>query len=314
MTLPVVHPNAAVGAGATLDAGVQVGYPAGRAIAERLLLVGPGATLRSGTVLYEGSRIGGGLQTGHNVVIREENVLGVGVQVWSNSVIDYGCVIGDRVKIHSNCYVAQFTTIGDDCFLAPGVTIANDIHPGCAFSQPCMQGPTLEAGVQVGVNATLLPFIRIGAGAIIAAGAVVTANVPAGSVVAGNPARVVRQREELVCSTGLTDRPYPAQAPHGTSASASEDTANRMGGEVQAAAGTVGVVPAHVEVPTQPGGSTVAVLAATDGPAAFDGGAGPDRVADSDGSQRACFEQPAPSGNGSGHAGNTEAADARPRG
>lgn len=214
MSLPVVYPNAALGDGATLDAGVQVGYPTGRAIAERALVVGPGAMLRTGTVIYEGSRIGGGLQTGHNVVIREENVLGAGVQVWSNSVIDYGCVIGDRVKIHSNCYIAQFTTIGDDCFLAPGVTVANDIHPGCAFSQPCMQGPTLEAGVQVGVNATLLPFIRIGAGAIIAAGAVVTANVPAGSVVAGNPARVVRQREELVCSTGLTDRPYPAHTAH----------------------------------------------------------------------------------------------------
>jgi len=209
MSDPIIHPNTAIAGGVTLDPNTQIGYPTGRPIADRALVLGEGATVRSGTVLYEGSRIGVGLETGHNVVIREENLIGDHVQVWSNSVIDYGCRIGDRVKIHSNCYVAQFTIIEDDCFLAPGVSIANDIHPGCTYSKQCMRGPVLERGVQVGVGAVLMPYIRIGAESIVGAGAVVTEDVPPGSVVVGNPARVVRTRGELLCSTGITDKPYP---------------------------------------------------------------------------------------------------------
>lgn len=210
MSEPLIYPAARIGEGARLDPNVALGYPTGRNLADRALLLGAGAFVRTGTVIYEGTRIGRNLQTGHNVVIREENVLGDDVQVWSNSVIDYGCTIGSHVKIHTNCYIAQFTTIADGCFFAPGVTIANDIHPGCAFSSACMRGPTLEEGVQVGVNATLLPYVRIGAYSLIGSGAVVVEDVPPRSVVVGNPGRVVRTLDQLTCSTGLTDVPYPS--------------------------------------------------------------------------------------------------------
>lgn len=209
MTEPIIYPSARIGRNNSFDPNTAIGYPTGRQIENRTLLLGDGAAVRTGTVIYEGSRIGVGLQTGHNVVIREENTIGDGVQVWSNSVIDYGCRIGDHVKIHANCYVAQFTLIEDDCFLAPGVSIANDIHPGCAFSHECMRGPVIERGVQIGVGAILLPYIRIGAGSIIGSGAVVTTDIPPNSVVVGNPGRVVRDRSELVCTTGITLRPYP---------------------------------------------------------------------------------------------------------
>ncbi len=64
--------------------------------------------VRSGTAIYRGSTIGPGLETGHNVVIREENRIGAEFSIWSNSTIDYGCTIGDRVRVHCNVYVAQF--------------------------------------------------------------------------------------------------------------------------------------------------------------------------------------------------------------
>ncbi len=108
------------------DQGVLVGYPVSRTDAGPLVL-GAGARLRSGTVLYDGSTIGLRLQTGHGVVIREGCQVGDDVSVWTNSVIDYGCRIGSRVKIHCNCYVAQYSELEDDVFLAPGVTIANDL-------------------------------------------------------------------------------------------------------------------------------------------------------------------------------------------
>jgi acetyltransferase-like isoleucine patch superfamily enzyme len=169
------------------DRGVLVGYPVSQAGAEPLIL-GAGATLRSGTVLYDGSRIGRRLQTGHGVVIREGCEVGDNVSVWTNSVIDYGCRIGDRVKIHCNCYVAQYSELEDDVFLAPGVTIANDLYPGDRRSAQLMAGPRIGARAQIGVNVTILPFVRIGAGALVGAGSVVTRDIPAAVVAFGNPA------------------------------------------------------------------------------------------------------------------------------
>jgi len=104
------------------------------------------------------------------------------------------------VKIHCNVYVAQFTTIEDDVFLAPGVTIANDPHPICS---KCMQGPTIRRGARIGVNVTLLPLITIGENALVGAGSVVTADVPAGMLVAGNPARVIGPVDSLECPFGI---------------------------------------------------------------------------------------------------------------
>jgi acetyltransferase-like isoleucine patch superfamily enzyme len=159
-------------------------------------------------VVYAGSKIGDGLATGHNVVIREQNHIGDNLAIWNNSVIDYGCWVGNNVKIHSNVYVAQFTMIEDNVFIAPGVSIANDIHPGCAFSKECMKGPVLKRGAQIGVNTTILPYVTIGAGALIGAGSVVTRNIPAGAVAYGNPARVHGKTRGLKCTTGLTKKPY----------------------------------------------------------------------------------------------------------
>lgn len=177
---------------ARVDPGVLLGYASGRADCGRLEL-GQGARIRSGSVLYQGSRIGARFECGHHVIIREECQVGDDVSVWSNTVVDYGCRIGDRVKIHSNCYVAQYTEIGAGAFLAPGVTTANDLYPGQAASAAVMTGPWIGPGAQIGVNATILPFVRIGAGCLIGAGAVVARDIPDGCVAFGSPA-VVRGR------------------------------------------------------------------------------------------------------------------------
>jgi len=192
MALADVAPGVRVGQGMVADEGVAIGYAASRMAAHGLVL-GRDARLRSGTVIYAGSVIGSRLQTGHNVVIREDNRIGDDVSIWSNSIVDYGCVIGDGVKIHCNCYIAQFTELEDGVFLAPGVTIANDLFPGQEASARAMAGPRILAGAQIGVNVTILPYVTIGPAAIVGAGSVVTKDVPGGFVAYGNPAIPARR-------------------------------------------------------------------------------------------------------------------------
>jgi acetyltransferase-like isoleucine patch superfamily enzyme len=177
------------------DRDVRLAYRAGNA--QGPFALGPGARLRSGTVLYDGSRIGAGFETGHHVVVRENCVIGDDVSVWSGAVVDYGCRIGDRVKIHAGCYVAQYTVIEEDAFLAPGVRFANDLYPGDVESARVMTGPVVGRGAQLGVNVTVLPYVRIGPGALVGAGSVVTRDLPPGSLAYGSPARIHGHRDDV---------------------------------------------------------------------------------------------------------------------
>jgi acetyltransferase-like isoleucine patch superfamily enzyme len=176
-----------------IDAGAIVGYSARRAIPDRILSIGSNAIIRSGTVIYEGTTIGDHLETGHNVVIREENRIGHGLSVWSGSIIDYGCRIGDRVRIHALVYLCQFTEVEDDVFFAPGAMTANDKYP----LSDDIHGPKIKAGAVIGMRAVVLPGVTIGRSAMVAAGAVVTRDVPDFAVVQGIPARVVGDVKNL---------------------------------------------------------------------------------------------------------------------
>ena len=200
---------------ARIDPGAFLGYIPLRPIGADNFppRVGEGLVMLSGAVIYNGVILGREARLGHNVVIREQNVIGDHFSLWNNSVVDYGCHIGDRVKIHCNVYVAQYTILEDDVFLAPGVTIGNDPHPGCEFSAQCMRGPHICRGAKVGLNVTILPFVTIGENALIGAGAVVTRDIPPGMLAYGNPARPVRPVTELTCVVDppLTDHPYKFQ-------------------------------------------------------------------------------------------------------
>jgi acetyltransferase-like isoleucine patch superfamily enzyme len=181
-----------LGSNCKIDEGALVGYMPSRRIIELELIIGDGAIIRSGSVIYLGSRIGRGLETGHNVIIREGNKLGDYVKVWSNTVIDYDSKIGNNVKIHCNCYIAQLTVIEDDVFIAPGVMIANEKYPTGVFNSERIKGPIIKQGAKIGIGAIIMPGVVIGENSLIGAGSLVTKDIPSGTVAYGVPARVVK--------------------------------------------------------------------------------------------------------------------------
>lgn len=203
-----IFEGVSLGEGAVVDETAIIGLPpAGAEDGEVPTVIGPGAVIRSHTVIYAGVQIGVRLNTGHGAMIREDNVVGDDVSIGTNAVLEFGNRLGDRVRVHSGCFLER-GVVEDDVFLGPHVVFTDDPHPVCPRYLDCVGGPTVRRQVSVGANATLLPGVEIGEGSLIGAGSVVAANVAAGVVVAGNPAREVKKIEELVCWPGHFERPY----------------------------------------------------------------------------------------------------------
>jgi acetyltransferase-like isoleucine patch superfamily enzyme len=204
-----VSPNVRLGEDCDLQPPCVVGKaPRGCADGERELVIGSGAIVRPFTTVYAGSVIGERLQTGQGSSIREDNVIGDDVSIGTNAVLEFGNRIGDRVRIHSGCFL-EMVTIEDDVFVGPNVVFTDDPHPmGCPSYTECKGGAVVGRLARIGANSTILPGVVIGENSLVGAGSVVVHDVPAGSVVVGNPARVIGQVDDLQCSAGLYPRPY----------------------------------------------------------------------------------------------------------
>jgi acetyltransferase-like isoleucine patch superfamily enzyme len=129
----------------------------------------------------------------YGCTIGDETKLGAFVEIQKNATI------GRRCKISSHTFICEGVTIEDEVFIGHGVTFTNDTYPRATTGGALQTAndwsvePTLvKKGVSIGSGATILCNIVIGENAIVGAGAVVTKNVPPGTIVAGNPARVLR--------------------------------------------------------------------------------------------------------------------------
>jgi acetyltransferase-like isoleucine patch superfamily enzyme len=159
--------------------------------------MGKGARIRSGTIIYADVSIGEDFQTGHHVTIREQTQVGNHVVIGTNTVIDGYMTIGDFVKIESNCYIPTHVTIGNRVFFGPNVTLTNDRYPLKMRDEYAPEGPVIEDGVTLGGGVIVCPGVRIGKDSFVAAGAVVTKNVPANSLVKGVPGKYSPLPEKL---------------------------------------------------------------------------------------------------------------------
>jgi acetyltransferase-like isoleucine patch superfamily enzyme len=157
--------------------------------------LGEDSVVRSGTVVYNDVEAGAGLQTGHHAVIREQTVLGTGCVVGTQTVIDGYTTVADDVSMQTGVYVPSYTEIGDRVFLGPSATLLNDPYP--VRTDVDLVGPSIENDASIGGNATVLPEVTVGEGAFVAAGAVVTRDVPPGKLAIGAPASITELPPEL---------------------------------------------------------------------------------------------------------------------
>ena len=132
--------------------------------------------------------------------------IGDDVKIGTFVEIQKGSKIGSRCKISSHTFICEGVTLEDEVFIGHNVTFTNDRFPRSTAKDGRLQTeadwkciPTLvKRGAAIGSGATLLCGITIGEDALVGAGSVVTRDVPAGAVVAGNPARIILPRVPVV--------------------------------------------------------------------------------------------------------------------
>ena len=188
-----------IGEGAQIFEPVTIGFPSREYLGKTGYpgsTIGHHAVLRPGTVIYCDVIIGDNFQSGHNTLIREKTRIGNRTAIGTATVIDGNTSIGDSVSLQSMVYIPTNTTIGDHVFIGPNAVLTNDRYPPSG----CLKGPVIKAGAAIGANATILPGICIGQGAFVAAGSIVTRDVPDNMMAIGTPARIKEIPEEMLKS------------------------------------------------------------------------------------------------------------------
>ena len=131
--------------------------------------------------------------------IGDESKIGAFVEIQKNASI------GKRCKISSHTFICEGVTVEDNVFIGHGVMFINDSYPRATAANGNLQTEAdwkvertiIKRGASIGSGATILSNITVGENAIVGAGSVVTKNVPANSIVAGNPAKFLRSIEQI---------------------------------------------------------------------------------------------------------------------
>ncbi|RDY71294.1 2,3,4,5-tetrahydropyridine-2,6-dicarboxylate N-acetyltransferase [Halobacillus trueperi] len=123
-------------------------------------------------------------------VIRDQVEIGDGAVIMLGAMINIGSVVGEGTMIDMNVVLGGRATVGKNCHIGAGAVLAGVIEP------PSAKPVVIEDGVVIGANAVVLEGVTVGEGAVVAAGAIVTEDVPANTLVAGTPAKVIKEIDD----------------------------------------------------------------------------------------------------------------------
>jgi len=166
------------------------------------VVLGDNVHIRPHSIIYNGCKIGSHVHIGHNSILREFTEIGDHSSIGSLVMCEGYTKIGHHSIVHSQTHLTAKMEIGNYVFIGPKVTTANDRR--IRYFRPSItdpdQGPIIEDGAVIGAGAAILPKVRIGKGAFVAMGAVVTKDIPSFKLVIGIPAKVIRHvnRDEVV--------------------------------------------------------------------------------------------------------------------
>jgi acetyltransferase-like isoleucine patch superfamily enzyme len=196
----VVHEDVIIGDRVIVEDGAMLGKrprlspTSGAApVGDQPLVIGDGASICAQAIIFASAHIGAGSIVGDQAYVRERARIGKDTVIGRGSAIDNDVVIGDRVRIQTGVYIAGFSVVEDDVFVGPGAMTTNDDTMNRHAVDYELRGATLRRACRVGGGVVLTPGVEIGEEAFVAAGAVVTADVPARGLAMGVPARVVRR-------------------------------------------------------------------------------------------------------------------------
>jgi acetyltransferase-like isoleucine patch superfamily enzyme len=183
--------------------------------------------------IVETDRVGPGTRVWAFAHVLPGAVIGRDCNICDHVFIENDVVVGDRVTVKCGVQLWDGVTLEDDVFVGPNATFTNDPFPRSRQYPERFARTTVRAGASIGANATLLPGIEIGQGAMVGAGAVVTHDVPPGVIVTGNPARIRHRvadgaaRPDSASADGSA--PLPVLASHGARVTAIPVVADSRG-------------------------------------------------------------------------------------